>query len=135
MLGLMSKHRSGLLAFGAIPIWLALSIPLAFLAFFASPYIPRRLGLYLFFAPQYLFSFSQVVTPIEGGYASLFQPGVATAICILLWLAVTVAYGTVARSWPIGRTLMLGLVAVLAVALLTHFRFSALGYSIQLDGP
>ena len=131
----MSKHRSGLLAFGAVPFWLATSVPLAFLAFFSSPFLPRLLSLYLFFAPQYLFSFSQVVTPVEGGYAPLFQPGVATAVCTALWLAVTTAYGFLARNWPIGRTLALGLAAVLAVAFLTHLGFSALGYSVQLDGP
>ena len=135
VLGLMGKNHSGLLAFGAIPLWLALSVPLALLAVFANPLIPRLLGFYLFFGPQFLFSFSQVVTPVPGGYAPLFQPWVAAVVCAALWLAVTIAYGCAARNWPTRRTLMLGLVVVLAVAFLTHFGFSAFGYRVQLDGP
>ena len=134
-LGLMSKQRSGRIAFGVIPLWLIVSVPLAFLAFFASPFIPRLLGLYVFFAPQYLFSFSHVVAATRSGYEPLFAPGASIFFNVALWLLVTIGYGRIARQWPVGRTIWLGLAVVLAVTLLVHLGFSAFGYRVQLDGP
>jgi hypothetical protein len=106
---------------------------MAALALFANPLFPRVLGTYLFFGPQYLFSFSYVVRPAAGGYAPLFQPATAAVVCALLWLAATISYGLVARRWPILRALLLGLPVVVVAVWLVHLGFSAFGYSVQLD--
>ena len=131
----MSVNHSGRLAYGAVPFWLALSFPGMFLAFIAGPFLPRLVGNYLFFAPQYLFAFSQAYEISGSVHGHFFAPGTAGFFCAALWLVVTIGYGRIARSWPIGRTIWLALAVVLAVVCAVNLGFFAFGYRIGLDGP
>jgi RsiW-degrading membrane proteinase PrsW (M82 family) len=131
----MSDQSSSRLSYAAVPLWLALSIALPFIAIAAHRILPRMIGNFAFFAPQYLFSFSQVVKPSGYGYSPLFpQPG-ATIFCASLWLVTTVVYGLIAKRWPRRRFFWLAPIAIIVVSVLVHAGFSGFGYTLQLDGP
>ncbi|GGA88226.1 hypothetical protein GCM10011521_28250 [Arenimonas soli] len=131
----MSSTSRTIASFIAVPAWLALSFPLMFLAYFASAFIPRLLGNFLFFWPQYLFSFRYVVAPVAGGFEPLFSPAIAPVACAFYWLAVSLGYGMLARNWPALRSLLVGFAAVVAATAILHAGFAAFGYGVQLDGP
>jgi hypothetical protein len=131
----MRKTPGRLLAFTAVPIWLALSIPLMFCAIYLAAALPSFIVNWAFFSPQYLFSFSQVVRPASNSFVPLFSPTGAYVFGVSLWLLITIGYGVLVRHLPRILTLPLALVTVIVVAIMAHYSFSVLGYSLQLDGP
>ncbi|GAB3095975.1 hypothetical protein [Lysobacter terrae] len=131
----MSEQSRSRLSYAAIPLWLMLSIALPFIAMAAHGILPRVIGNFAFFAPQFLFSFSQVVNPTGYAYTPLFSQVGAAAFGISLWLVTTVMYGLIARHWPRRRSFWVAPVLIIALAVLVHTGFSAFGYTLQLDGP
>lgn len=131
----MRKPPSKLLAFTAVPVWLALSISQMFFPIYTAEFLPSPIVNLAFFSPQYLFSFSQVVQSTGYAYNPLFTSSTAIMFGVALWLLVTVGYGLIAQRFPRLLTLPLALVAVVAVTLMVHYCFSMFGYSLQLDGP
>jgi hypothetical protein len=131
----MSDQSSSRLSYAAIPLWLVLSITLPFIAMAAHRILPRVISNFTFFAPQYLFSFSQVVKPTGYAYEPLFSQVGATLFGISLWLVTTIAYGLIAKRWPRRRAFWFAPVVIIAVSALVHVGFSTFGYALQLDGP
>ena len=130
----MSEQSSSRLSYAAIPLWLVLSIALPFIAMAAHGILPRVIGNFAFFAPQYLFSFSQVIKATGNGYAPLFPQAGAAIFGVSLWLVTTVVYGLIASRWPRRRSFWLAPVAIIVVSVLAHVGFSTFGYTLQLDG-
>jgi hypothetical protein len=131
----MPEQSSNRLSYAAIPLWLMLSIALPFITMAAHRILPRVIGNFTFFAPQYLFSFSQVVRPTGYAYTPLFSQAGAAIFGIFLWLVTTVVYGLIARLWPRRRSFLLAPVVIIVVSVIVHVGFSAFGYTLQLDGP
>jgi hypothetical protein len=118
-----------------VPIWLAVSILLSLMVIFLPLRLPRLLGNYVFFAPQYLFDFVRVVRPTDGGFVALFADGTAQFVCAAFWLTVATGHAAITRRWKASHAFVMGLVSVVVAAVLVHLAFSALGYAVQLDGP
>ena len=131
----MSIRPGTAIAFAAIPLWLALAVVLPFVAILLHPVLPRTGASLVFFAPQYLFSFDQIVRPVDGGFASLFSDQLAGLVCLLLWSTATVCYGLFARRIPGRVSFLLAPLALAGVAAAFHVAAGALGYTLQLDGP
>jgi hypothetical protein len=131
----MSTRSGSASAFAAIPLWLAFVIGLPFAAIVLHPVLPRTVANFAFFAPQYLFSFGQIVRPVEGGFASLFNDQVAGLACLLLWSAATIAFGLLARRAPRRVSFLLAPLALVLVTAGFHLVAGVFGYTLQLDGP
>lgn len=118
-----------------VPIWLAVSVLLSLLVIFLPLHLPNLLGNLVFFAPQYLFGFTQVVRRTEGGFVRLFADGTAQFVCAAFWLAVAIGHFAITRRWNASHAFAMGLVAVVVATVLLHLIFSTFGYTVELDGP
>lgn len=118
-----------------VPIWLAVSIPLALLVFWVPLPLPNWLHGFVFLAPQYLFHFMRVVRPTEGGFERLFSDGAAALVCAAFWLAVAIGHFALTRRWKVSNAFFMGLVTVVVATVLVHLAFSAFGYAVELDAP
>ena len=131
----MIKAAKNPFAFAAIPLWLGLSLGLPFIAMFAHALLPRMVAIFAFFAPSYLFSFSQVVRPTGYSFIPLFTPHAAIVFGTILWASVTLGYGFVSSRWQVRTIILAAPVVILIVCVLTHIGFAQFGYKVQLDGP
>lgn len=120
----INRGTAGIVSVGGS---LALFVALAFLAGGA--------GDFFFFFPQYLFSFRYVVKPVAYGFEPLFSPTGATVFGILLWGLVAIGYGLLTRRLRMPVVVLIAPVVVLAVTLIVHLLFAAMGYGLELDGP
>lgn len=130
----MSEQSRTRVSYAAVPLWLMLSLASPWIAMAAHGLLPRVIGNLVFFAPQYLFAFSQVVKPIGYAYAPLFSQTGAALFGVALWLVTSIAYGLVARRWPRHRSFWLAPLVIIIVSVFVHLGFSAFGYTVQLDG-
>ena len=130
-----SAGTFGIAGICAIAVWLALSIVLALLAIGGPVNLPWDLNEHLFFAPQFLFSFKYIVKRVAYSFVPLFSPAGAWVFGVVLWSAVAAGYGWLTRRLSIFAIYLFAPVVIIAIAILVHSVFGAMGYGVQLDGP
>jgi hypothetical protein len=132
----MRKSPSKLFAFTAVPIWLALSVPLMLCGIPLSAFLPPSIINLVIFSPIFLFCFYDVARTADNSYVLLFSSASAATFGVTLWLLTTICYGTLARRLlSSGLTFPFAFVAVAVVTIATHYCFSVFGYKLQYDGP
>lgn len=130
----MFEQSSGRFSHAAVPLWLMLSTGLPWIAMAAHGILPRVIGNLAFFAPQFLFAFSQVVKPTGYASAPLFSQTGATLFGVSLWVGTAIAYGLISKRWPRFRSFWLAPLVIAMVSVFVNASFSAFGYTLQLDG-
>lgn len=123
------------LSFAVVPACLVVSLGLPFLVAVLNSILPEFFSMLFFFGPQYLFSFSSVVSPVPGGFVALFSTSSAALFGFLLWAITSVAFGFFSRKWRVGFQFLAAPITIVLVAVLVHSAFAIFGYSVQLDGP
>jgi hypothetical protein len=130
-----SARPFGIAGIYAIAGSLVLSVALAFLAATIPVNLPWDLNEHLFFAPQYLFCFNQIVKRVLFGFETLFSPAGAWTFGIALWSMVAAGYGWLTKRLPLLAVVLLAPIAIIVTTILVHRVFSAMGYFLELDGP
>jgi len=129
-----------LVGLGVMGAWLALAYCLPFvlfgLAYLQMPIlipIPNLENM-LFFAPQYMFSFSW----LSKGYPPaqlLFQPPSAFMFGVAFWAAIALAFAGVTRRLRRGVAVAFAPLFIVAATIAVHYVFAQFGYQLVLDGP
>ena len=124
------------ISFAIVPACLVVSLGLSFLVAVLNSILPNFVSMLFFFGPQYLFSFSSVVSPVPGGFVALFSTSSYAALFgFLLWAITSFVFGFFTRKWRVGFQFIAAPIAIVLVAVLVHSAFAIFGYSVQLEGP
>jgi hypothetical protein len=135
----VAQHpRPLLVGLGVMGAWLALAYCFPFvlfgLAYLRMPIPIPNLDNALFFAPQYMFSFSW----LSKGYPPaqlLFQPLSAFMFGVVFWAAIGLAFAGVTRCLRRGVAVALAPLFIVAATIAVHCVFAQFGYQLVLDGP
>ena len=118
-----------------VPICLACSFILPFVALLFHSVLPDAVTNILFFSAQYVFLFNQVVRETEGGYSQLVSHNNALLFALSFWCIVSFLLGSVSKKWPLRFQWISAALVVIGMTALVHFVFSIFGFSLQLEGP
>ncbi len=118
-----------LLCFASAFLW-------PFLALIAHSYIPRSIGLYLFFWPQMSLPYTSMIIREDYSSVPVFTDLVGNLLNIAQWIFITLVFSL--ATVKIGKKryiLVLSFLTVAIVPMVVVLAASALGYTVEYDGP